>query len=246
MTKYAFRDKERKEKILALEATIKDKGIRHYCPNHSCDAHMTIRNIGDDAFFSSTKTKPHIDNCDYSASKSKHKYDEESFDFNAFLTNLTKTSHSSKTSPVKESDDKTKEQTISPIKKLKTFYWIMHGMSIDSKYNGQTIGKMLLDERSIEKYHSKGIFGNKVIECKSYCYHRDQKEIISKVGFYTLVLKFQNEQLYDDIVNRIYTNAPQDKFSGLLILIAGNWSKISNQFNCFETTIFSKKQVAIL
>ena len=45
MAMYVYKDKERNEKLYANNASKEDKGIRFYCPNPKCDAHMYICSV---------------------------------------------------------------------------------------------------------------------------------------------------------------------------------------------------------
>lgn len=249
MAREAYREKTRETKVFATDITVRDKDTFFYCPNKDCNAILKIRDIGGNPYFASERQHKHIEDCPYRAGKSYHDYDEDKFNLDNmfdFLINDSNNQHSYKKSDTHsdKKDNANTENSKGPIRTLKNFYYMCKDYSIDSTYNGYYIGKMLLDERSLKKYHSKGIFGKKVIECESLSYDRDEKIIKSKIGNYTLILKFQDQKLYDDTVARIYNNAPPNKFSGLRILVAGDWIKTA-KFNHFETTIFSKKQTAI-
>ncbi|MDO4441560.1 MAG: hypothetical protein Q4B81_05205 [Moraxella sp.] len=249
MAREAYREKSRETKVSAFDITISDKDTFFYCPNKNCNAILKIRDIGGNPYFASEQHHKHTEKCPYRAGKSYHDYDEDKFNLGNmldFLMNSAGSHHSYKKSDIDidKTDNANKENSKGPIRTLKNFYYMCKDFSIDSTYNGYRIGKMLLDERSLKKYHSKGIFGKKVVECQSLSYDRNEQTITSKVGDYTIILKFQNLKLYTDTVTRIYNNAPPNKFSGLQILVAGDWAR-TDKFNYFATTIFSKKQIAI-
>lgn len=112
-------------------------------------------------------------------------------------------------------------------------------------YNGITIGKMLLDYRSIYMY-PKGVFGWRIIEAKCkkpYFYDTEKKELslfVSTAAYeYTFILKFENKELYKEIKNLLFSN--RNNF----IIVAGQWSS-SGFIIKFCTTISSKKQLAII
>lgn len=249
MAREAYREKTRETKVYATDITVGDKDTPFYCPQKDCNAILKIRDIGGNPYFASERQHKHIENCPYRAGKSYHNHDEEKFNLNNmfdFLMNGSNNQLSYKKSDThsNKKGNASTENSKGPIRTLKNFYYMCKDYSIDSTYNGYYIGKMLLDERSLEKYHSKGVFGKKVIECESLSYDRNGQIIKSKVGNYTLVLKFEDQKLYNDTVTRIYNNAPLNKFSGLRILVAGDWEK-ADKFNYFETIICSKKQMAI-
>lgn len=249
MAREAYREETRETRIFATDIMVNDKDTFFYCPNKNCNAILKIRDIGGNPYFASERQHKHIENCHYRAGKSYHDYDEDKFNLDNmfdFLMNSANNQHPYKKSDIHgdKKDNANTENNKGPIRTLKNFYYMCKDYSIDSTYNGYCIGKMLLDERSLEKYHSKGIFGKKLVECKSLSYDRNEQTIKSKVGNYTIILKFQDQKLYADTVTRIYNNAPLNKFSGLRILVAGDWIK-TDKFNHFETIIFAKKQIAI-
>lgn len=68
MAMYVYKDKERNEKLYANNASKEDKGIRFYCPNPKCDAHMYICSV--DGFSSAHfkakyKQYQHVANCPF-------------------------------------------------------------------------------------------------------------------------------------------------------------------------------------
>lgn len=93
MAMYVYKDAFRKEKVLARNAQKQDKGIRFYCPNIQCDAHMYIRHKEgvSVAYFSAIPSHPHIKGCPHGTSNgfNPNDYNEDKFEFDNALVVLT-------------------------------------------------------------------------------------------------------------------------------------------------------------
>ena len=256
MVNFAYKDKARleKDKLEANKAKISDKGVEFYCPNHSCNAKLTIRSLGDDAYFAAKKTAPHVCGCPYkSINGNYHKYDEKMFDFDILINDLCAQSltsnHTSTQHPTSHS--KTSSSSEGAIKTLRLLHSMCKDKNIDDTYNNQVIGRMLLDDRSITKYHNRGIWNNKIVECISERYNLDKKEIWLSAPIttstYKIILIFNDKNLYEKIKNRIWKNSPTHNFQNVGMVVAGNWSKYLDKINNhFKTEITSEKQIILL
>lgn len=255
MVNFAYKDKARleKDKLEANKAKISDKGVEFYCPNHSCNAKLTIRSLGDDAYFAAKKTAPHVCGCPYkSINGNYHKYDEKMFDFDILINDLCAQSltsnHTSTQHPTSHS--KTSSSSEGAIRTLRLLHSMCKDKNIDDTYNNQVIGRMLLDDRSITKYHNRGIWNNKIVECISERYNLDKKEIWLSAPIttstYKIILIFNDKNLYEKIKNRIWKNSPTHNFQNVGMVVAGNWSKYLDKINHFKTEITSEKQIILL
>ncbi|QGG57900.1 hypothetical protein [Paenibacillus sp. B01] len=248
MAMYAYKDAARSVKILARNAKKEDKGNRYYCPNHECEAHMFIRNIEgvSASYFGAIHSHGHILNCPHGASSgfNPNDYDEGAFKFDNALIALTELgkSQTKKEAPGTHGSG---SATLKPPRTIRQIYAMCKAHDCSDTYNGVTIGHMLLDNRSVYMY-PKGVFGWRIIEAKCKkprFYDSDRKEIslvASTVGEeYTFILIFENELLFKEIKNVIFSNKEY------LIVAAGQWSS-SGIFNVFCTPVTSRKQLAII
>ena len=250
MVAYAYKDSNRMNKLEAKNAKHSDKGATFYCPNPDCDAELTICNLGEHAYFSAKPSKPHITYCEHASNiNNYHRYGEASFNFEKMLTALL--TPTSDNPPPKESQPNItskSNQTSSSgsIKTLRLLYILCKNKQINDEYNGNIIGRMLLDNRSQPIFFKKGVFGNAVIECISWKYDEANHEIWLRLKnqSYTFILKFEQANLYQNIKQLIQKHAPATYgFKDVQLVIAGTWSKYQNKFNHFETTITSSKQI---
>lgn len=249
MTKYAYRDKERKNIIFANQAIEEDRNKEFYCPNPVCNAKLYICAIdgSKNAYFRATKSdSKHIENCPYGNSVAEFdnsKFDELKFDYEDAINNLlcnTKPS-SQKRIPYTHG---TGEPSAHPPRTLRQMYSLCKSFPVGNTYAGKAIGSMILDDRSGYMY-PKGCFGNKIIEAtvdvKSYNDNKKEVYLVSPINSkkYAFILSFSDEENYKKIRSEIYNN--RDK----IIAIAGKW-KSSGVYNKFTSKVYGKKQVAII
>lgn len=249
MAMYVFKDSARTDILFAKNAREQNKGVRYYCPNPICDAHMYISNIDgvSASYFRVLPTHRHAEGCPYSISNGfdPNKFDENNFDFNNALLSLMMTSKSQIKNASLEKYENGKMNP-KPPRTIRQIYSMCKSYNYYDSYNGIAIGKMLVDNRSIRMY-PKGIFGWRIIEtkCKRPNFYDSTKMEISLViaftdkNEYTFVLKFDNEKLFREIRNVIFQNKEY------LIVVAGEW-KSSGTFNIFQTNFSSRKQLLII
>lgn len=248
MAMYVFKDEARLIKLLAKDALKEDKGVRFYCPNKDCDAKMHIRNVdgAKKSYFAASSVPGHIEGCPHHVSNSfnPNKFNELEFDFNNALLSLTQQRKTkSKNQTHRESPQGSDTQT--PPRTIRQIYTMCIAHDCTDKYNGITVGQMLLYDQSLFMY-PKGVFGWRIIESrrqKPKFYNALKMEItlIAPIenGTYKFLLQFTDAELYKKIQNYIYANRDYK------IIVAGEW-KSSGVFNEFSTTIVSDRQVAII
>lgn len=248
MAMYVYKDAARTDKLHAKEAQKQNKGKRYYCPNPECDAHMYLWNVDgvSAAYFRASRSYKHREGCPYGIKNgfNPNEYDEEKFDFdNAILALTIQSKVQSKNEEPGEHGSGT--GISKPPRTIRQIYSMCKAYDYSDKYNGITIGKMLIDNRSIFMY-PKGVFGWRIIEtkCKRPRFYDSNKMEISLVAStvgeeYTFILNFDNEGLFKEIKNTIFPNKEY------LIVVAGQWSS-SGTFNIFCASINSKKQLAII
>lgn len=246
---YVYKNAARTNLLFAKNAKNQDKGVRFYCPNPKCDAHMYISNIDgvSASYFRATRSHKHTEGCPYGISNGfdPNKYNEKSFEFdNALMSLMSPSPPQSKSISPREHGNGI--VIPKPPRTIRQIYSMCKSHEYSDRYNGQTIGKMLLDNRSIHMY-PKGVFGWKIIEAKCKrpnFYDSDKMEISLVVAFiekndYTFVLKFDDEKLFKEIKNIIFSN------KNYLIIVAGQWYS-TGTYNVFQTTFSSKKQLSII
>lgn len=248
MAMYVYKDKARTEKLLAKNASKEDKNTRFYCPNSECDAYMHICNVDgvSTAYFRAKRSHGHIDGCIHSSSNgfNPNDYQEDMFQFEDALSNLTipSKSQSKKETP---GEHGTGEAESKPPRTIRQIYSMCKSHDCTDDYNGREIGQMLIDDRSIYMF-PKGVFGWRIIEGKRkkpHFYDNGKREITLVAPIkdikYEFVLKFDDDVLFKEIKNNIYSNRNK------VIIVAARWSS-SGTYNVFCAPIKSKKQVAIL
>lgn len=250
MSTYVFKDKQRKIKFYAKDATNENRDTRFYCPNIDCDAHMYICGVDglSAAYFSANhQNYPHIKGCPFGSSNKfkSNEHDENAFDFENTLEALMAPSKSTvkKETP---STHKTGDPTKKPLRTIRQVYDMCKSFDPTDTYSGVKIGQMIVDDRS-EYMYPKGIFCKKLIEgqAKEYFYDSKKKEITIlapiKSKKYSFILKFADRKLFSFVQKSIYNN--RDK----IIVVAGEWKSAgAGKFNSFYTDLTGKGQVTVI
>ena len=251
MANHAYRDKERRDIILASEALEENRDKSFYCPNPLCNSKLFVC-AGDGsrkAYFRATKSAyKHIANCPYANSSvafDDNKFNQSDFSFENAMKNLLVENYSkpptrdSKRSSYGDHDD---NNTISTIKQI---YSMCKQFPPNYSYGDEKIGRMILDDRTAYCY-PKGVFGFKIIEScvKGRFYDNDKNEIylVAPVANpnYHFILSISDINLYKKIRNMVFEN--KDKF----IIVAVEWKASNLGYDYFETRIYSDKQISIL
>ena len=250
MANYAYRDKERKHIILASEALEEDRHKSFYCPNPLCNSKLFVCAVDGSrkAHFRATKSAyKHIANCPYANSSvvfDDHKFNQSNFSFeNAIQNLLVKNNSKSAMSAFKSSS--CDEHTNYTLRTIKQIYYMCKQFPPNYSYGNEKIGRMILDDRTAYWY-PKGVFGLKIIEScvKGRFYDNDKNEIYLVAPIanpnYHFILSIPDINLYRKIRNMVFEN--KDKF----IIVAGEWKLSDFRHDYFKTTIYNKKQIAIL
>lgn len=257
MANHAYRDKERRDIILASEALEEDRNKSFYCPYPLCNSKLFVC-AGDGsrkAYFRATKSAyKHIANCPYANSSvvfDDNEFNELNFSFENAMQNLL-VKKNLKTSPrdskplprdfKQSSDGDHDNHTLSTIKQI---YSMCKQFPPNYSYGNEKIGRMILDDRTAYWY-PKGVFGFKIIEScvKGRFYDNDKNEIylVAPVANpnYHFILSISDINLYKKIRNMVFEN--KDKF----IIVAGGWKASNLGYDYFETRIYSDRQISIL
>ncbi|ODP26015.1 hypothetical protein PTI45_04651 [Paenibacillus nuruki] len=258
MSMYAFKDEERKIKVLARDAYRENKAVRLYCPNKKCDAHMYIcsREGSSSFYFRASSTYGHIENCRYGVGNgfNPEKFNEATFDFTQALSNLTTTS-TPQTKKLHPGTHKEGDSTLKPPHTIRQIYDMCTQHHYLDTYNDIVIGKMLLYDESIDLYpNDTDVTGWRLIEatrCKPKFYKPGETNIYLVTSLYKkkyhFVLKFNDGNLYTTMQKEIFGNKDN---KNLKIIVAGEWSHFTtenrNVENKFTATILSKKQFKIM
>ena len=251
MAMYVYKDKERNEKLYANNASKEDKGIRFYCPNPKCDAHMYICSV--DGFSSAHfkakyKQYQHVANCPFHFSNgfNPNEHDEDAFNFENAVKNLMLTNNHIERKYTSNIHDTNKvNATKKPLRTIRQIYDMCKSFVCTDEYNHVTIGQMLLDNRSAYMY-PKSVFGYRIIEgmaIRGRFYDSDKLEIKIAAPItdltYKFILKFDEEALFKQARNMIFANREK------IIIAAGEW-KPSGRFNVFYTDVKNKKQMSVI
>ena len=250
MANHAYRDKERREIILASEALEENRDKFFYCPNPLCNSKVFICAVDGSrkAYFRATKSAyKHIANCPYANSSvvfDDNKFNQSNFSFeNAIQDLLIK--NNSKTIKSESKSSTLGEHANHTLRTIKQIYSMCKQFPPNYSYGNEKIGRMILDDRTTYWY-PKGVFGFKIIEScvKGRFYDNDKNEIylVAPVANpnYHFILSISDINLYKKIRNMVFEN--QDKF----IIVAGDWKPSNLGYGYFETRIYSDRQISIL
>lgn len=246
MSMYVYKDRERKEKLLIKDATERDKGIRYFCPNSNCNARMFLWNLEGESksFFRASGTPGHVENCPFGSDNTYNPNNtkEEGFDSDDAIAKLmtggnTQTSTGGSTG--KHDSKEAKEVVPHTIGQI---YNMCKAHYCKDTFNGQVIGQILVDGRSIYMY-PKGIYGYRLIEarCRARLYNGASIFLETPIddAKYQLELKIKDAKLFREIRDLLYANRDH------VIVVAGKWES-SGIYNCFSTEFNNKKQIKIL
>ena len=250
MANHAYRDKERREIVLASEALEENRDKFFYCPNPLCNSKLFICAVDGSrkAYFRATKSAyKHIANCPYANSSvvfDDNKFNQSNFSFeNAIQDLLIK--NNSKTIKSESKSSTLGEHANHTLRTIKQIYSMCKQFPPNYSYGNEKIGRMILDDRTTYWY-PKGVFGFKIIEScvKGRFYDNDKNEIylVAPVANpnYHFILSISDINLYKKIRNMVFEN--QDKF----IIVAGDWKPSNLGYGYFETRIYSDRQISIL
>lgn len=247
MSSYAYRKIERTNDslVFAEEATFKDRGIPHYCPNPDCPGLLFLCNTDNPdikPYFRATlKEHRHAPNCSYAViSFNAEDHNESKFDFERATSRVMRPSRSGYENEA-ERKEKESDQKDLPPHTIKQIYSMAKNYPIDHIYNGISIWRILADERTRKIYH-KGIYRTCLVEAKFAGFIKEQKVIrlkyyINNIKFHYLRLNFLDEAVFNEIISEIlvfYQSSP--------IVIWGKWKMKDNHF---ATDVYSKSQIYI-
>lgn len=250
MTRFAYKDKERKEIIYADKALADNLGISYYCPNPDCKAEMYVcqRDGANNPYFRATrKHHGHDKDCLFTKSNKIFDpagYDESAFEFENAMDRLFTNNSNGQRSQSNGYKYRDCEPSTRPPRTLRQIYKLCKSFPIKETYAGKHIYEMILDNRSVT-VDNVDFEGNKIIEAyvreRKMLYHKELREIHLRAPLksdsYHIILKFDNEKFFYKIKDEIYENKNQT------IVIAGNWKKLDEK--TLQTNFLSKKQLYI-
>lgn len=247
MSMYAYKDAARTIRVLAKETTERDKGIRYYCSNSKCGARMFIRSYDGESksVFASSGNPGHMEHCPYGSENAfnPEKTKEDGFNSDDAISNLMTVSLKKKVSKTntKQVAGGASEEAVVPHTILQ-IYDMCKAHYCKDTFNGQTIGQILLDSRSVYMY-PKGVFGYRIIEAKCRAYLYDNENIYLETPIdnvkYHLKLHFEDRELFKRMKRLLFNNQNH------VIIIAGKWES-SGGCNCFVTEVVSDRQIKVL
>ena len=250
LANHAYRDKERRDIILASEALEENRDKSFYCPNPLCNSKLFVC-AGDGsrkAYFRATKSAyKHIANCPYANSSvvfDDNEFNELNFSFESVMQNLL-VKKNSKPSPKDSKRPSYGDHDNHTLRTIKQIYSMCKQFPPNYSYGDEKIGRMILDDRTAYWY-PKGVFGLKIIEScvKGRFYDNDKNEIYLVAPIanpnYHFILSIPDINLYRKIRNMVFEN--KDKF----IIVAGDWNASNIGYDYFETKIYSDRQISIL
>lgn len=246
MASYAFKNKERTERIAASEAVYLDHRLKYFCPNPACDAQMHIVQASV-PYFAANKATPHIDHCFYASSSTfdPGRYNENSFNLSEVINSLfAEGSHTPQVSGKQYKEHK--HSACLPINTLRVLYDMCKSKGIEDLYNGYRIRNIIYDSRC-QGEMPQTINGFRIVECealKGKLYDKEQLSITLRAPASspqkgTFVLLFKDKNLFWERQNFIFNN--RDK----LIIVAGRWESGVDAWTRY-TQVVNKKQIIII
>ena len=255
MANYAYKDFARTKIIYADDLHIMNyKGIRCWCKNPKCNAHMYIvkpENPAESFFRASTAVK-HTGACGSECHYfDKSEFDESKFKFPDILKNFEHVIPS-KSDLSKKVSKRTLSSNKKPIKTIRQIYTMCTNTPINDSYGGIVIKDILADERT-SFFYKNGIEGYKLVECNFYRYDDTTFTILMnfpcysvyRVTEYYVQLEFMDEELYKKTRTRLY-----DTKHNSIIAISGDWKKVNFNTSPKPTKsrciIYSARQIAVI
>lgn len=237
--------REEASMVLATSCTMQDKGVRFFCPNYDCDAHMFLCNLGNPnikPYFRATlKNHPHIMGCQFSKLNfNEDNFDENRFDFDKATSNVMKPSRTGQ-EPRERSQPKSKNKL--PPHTIKQIYELAISNDLDYEYNGTKMWQILADKRSAHIYH-KGIFRSCMVESYFAGYKTEKKYIRlkyflennNKDKFHYLKIYFYDDKVLEKAIDIFLKTKPAP------VIVWGEWKAVDYYF---KTTIHSLNQLYV-
>ena len=195
--------------------------------------------------FASSGNPGHMEHCPYGSENAfnPEKTKEEGFNSDDAISNLMTVSLKKKVSKTntKQVVGGASEEAVVPHTILQ-IYDMCKAHYCKDTFNGQTIGQILLDSRSVYMY-PKGVFGYRIIEAKCRAYLYDNENIYLETPIdnvkYHLKLHFEDRELFKRMKRLLFNNQNH------VIIIAGKWES-SRGCNCFVTEVVSDRQIKVL
>ncbi len=246
MSMYVFKNKERTDKLLAKEATERDRGIRYYCPNFNCEARMFLWNLEGESksFFRASGNPGHIEYCPFGSDNNYNPNNttEDGFDSDDAIAKMMTGGNTQKSAskPTNKCDSKELKEVVPHT--IGQVYDMCKAHHCKDTFNGQVIGQILVDGRSAYMY-PRGIYGYRLIEarCRARLYNGTSIFLETPINDieYQLELKIKDIKLFREIRDLLYANRNH------VVVVAGKWEN-SGIYNCFSTEFNGKKQIKVL
>lgn len=241
MSSFAYKDKNRCQKITPQQALSEDISTYYYCPNPNCNARLLVVQAAVPYFSANLRGFPHVSGCGYANnSYSPDRYDEDSFDYDSFIQKLLEDSKTGiSRGQGKRFSDANKLQTRLPIKTLHVLYFACKYHGIGEKIGNCAVSDILLDQRSIDIAPLRSS-QFRIVESRGSMYYFPNTYTIklldhsSRNDYY---IDFQDPTLFVEIKNRLYNN------KGKPIVVAGNWEKRGELFYCH---VVNQRQVFVV
>lgn len=245
----AFKDRKKKQKIKAKDATIEDTKREFYCKTPECKAVMTLVSAANSekAYF---RRKPSGDKhisifCSADGNFDTTEYDEKTFDFEKVAENLLKEASGTNQPGSTGGGVITGGGGKRILSTVNQIYCMCRKYEV---YNGIDTTDILADERDYKKYEH-GINGNKIVQCTAY--HKVKDELSYKMNFPSfpfpgsnkyVKLNFVTEELFWYFYNKFKTTNHKE-----LIIAFGKWKapEVLGEYIA-ECTIYKKRQIHFL
>ncbi len=234
MAKYAYRDLNHEDKVLAKDVLPSEQEFIFYCANKECSCQFRIAAINSNKvrpYFAKLPSSTHIENCwndiEFSDSGDIDDYDFSDFTPDSLLDEISKIKKDTIVNkggdtrkPITKTDKKGEIQYIHTIRQL---YAVCLSNANDDYINGIAIRYLFAGRKTLFLY-TRYILGIKLVECAYHSYDRTTNTIRFKFpygsddnGRFKVDVKIKDTKLFKKILKDIYDSQNR-------ILIYGDWN----------------------
>jgi len=252
----AFLDAERTDYVHARDLNVEEcRGLRLYCNNPNCDAHMVLRRRENTLYFAaSPNSGPHADACPYHLC-GLGEFNPRNYNMNFKMANLlrdmlTPTEQSAKHPDRKSSNGQYAGKHLPNPRTLKIIYLLCKSYLPSFYLGNRPIYETLLDNRSIFHYHKASLDGVRIVECypreRGNIYERTNSEMYLSVSRDTekidVTITFGDSVLFRNTCSKFFDSNGHILRNKLVVLL-GEWAEIDSRH--ISAKITNKKQILI-
>jgi len=236
--KYAYKDKEKTEKIYIDDAM---KFIDYYCLNPICTGILRACALGSTVVpsYFAANISSHSGGCLYGKYYINiKKYQKDTFNLDNFFQNISSERKASTNKPSENNKNEVLNQNTIPLpNSLFQVYKYCLNSSLEDTLSNKKIIEILADLRS-EHFYTKVIVGNKIVEGKLIFIDKKNKTL--NIQYPAHLEKIENKKYIYLTVKINYPIANMSSFLLNRIYIIGGY------FDNFKVTLSNRRQIKLL